>query len=304
VRRKPLGRDFGLSLRMLIVGAILFVLYAVLLSLAVAFAWSDRGDLRAWLVPLLVIGGIYSHYLTADRLALRAVYASSTRRETEPELHALIDKLSALADIRPPRIAVSPLDAPNAFAAGTTAARATIAVTEGLRARLEPEELEAVLAHELSHVVHRDALVVTAASLFPTVGAYLGRWRFGAFDYRSRKRDGREWIFWPVIMLVAVVLFIFGKLLTFAISRYREYAADRGAVLLTGAPEQLMSALQKVSGEMALIPRRDLRALCGLNALFIIPAAVSRWEVAMDHPPLRKRLARLEEMARGLGQAR
>jgi heat shock protein HtpX len=301
VRRKPLGRDFGLSLRMLVVGVILLVLYAVLLALAFVFAWSDRGDLRAWLVPLAVIGGIYAHYRAADRLALRAVHASLVGREREPELHAVVDKLSALADVPPPRIAVSPLDAPNAFAAGTTPARATIAVTEGLRARLGPEELEAVLAHELCHVVHQDAFVVTAASLFPTVGAYLGRWRFGAFDYRERKRDRREWIFWPLIMLTAVTLFVFGKLLTFAISRYREYAADRGAVLLTGAPEQLMSALQKVSGEMALIPRRDLRALSGLNALFIIPAAVSRWEVAMDHPPLRKRLARLEEMAREMG---
>jgi heat shock protein HtpX len=249
-----------------------------------------------------VILGVYAHYQGADRLALRAIHAREVGPGDEPDLYAAVEKLSALADIPTPRVAVSALDVPNAFAAGTSPRRATLVVTDGLRTRLETEELEAVLGHELSHVVHRDAFVVTAASLFPTIGAYLGRWRFGTADFRERKRDAREWILWPFIMALAVVLFVFGKLLTFAISRYREYAADRGAVLLTGAPEQLMSALQKVSGEMALIPKRDLRTLAGLNALFIIPAAASRWEVAMDHPPLRKRLARLEEMVRELGK--
>jgi heat shock protein HtpX len=302
MRRRPLARDLGLSIRMLIVGAILFALYAALLILAFLFAWSDRSDLRAWLVPLVVILGVYAHYRGADRIALGAIHAREVEPEEEPELHSVIEKLSALADIPKPRVAVSPIDVPNAFAAGTSPPRATIAVTDGLRSRLEAGELEAVLGHELSHIAHRDAFVVTAASLFPTVGAYLGRWRFGTSDFRQRKRDAREWIFWPLIMAVAIVLFVFGKLLTFAISRYREYAADRGSVLLTGAPEQLMSALQKISGDMALIPKRDLRTLAGLNALFIIPAAAARWEVAMDHPPLRKRLARLEEMARDLGK--
>ena len=303
MRRKALGRDFGLSVRMLVVGAILASLYAVLLFLAFALAWSDRSDLRAWLVPLFVIVVLWVHYRSADSLALAAIHASEVGPEEEPELYSIVQKLSALADIPAPRLALSPVDAPNAFAAGTSPQRARIVVTDGLRARLDPGELEAVLGHELSHIVHRDVFVVTAASLFPTAGAYLGRWRFGTSDYRGRKRDAREWIFWPVIMVLAIVLFVFGKLLTFAISRYREYAADRGSALLTGAPEQLMGALQKVTGEMALIPRRDLRAMAGLNALFIIPAAVSRWEVAMDHPPLRKRLARLEEMARELGKA-
>jgi heat shock protein HtpX len=287
---------------MLIVTTVLVLLYAALLTVAFGVVWVDRSDVRAWLVPPFVILCLYLHYSGAGRLALAAVHASEVRPDDEPELYGAVEKLSALADIPTPRVAVSPLDAPNAFAAGTSPKRATIVVTTGLRDRLEPQELEAVLGHELSHIVHRDVFVVTAASLFPTVGAYLGRWRFGTSDFRRRKRDAREWLLWPVIMTIAVILFVFGKLLTFAISRYREYAADRGSVLLTGAPEQLMSALQKVSGEMALIPNRDLRALAGLNALFIIPAAVSRWEVAMDHPPLGKRLARLEEMARELGR--
>ena len=302
MRRKALGRDFGLSLRMLIVGTILAAIYLVLIVASLAFAWGSA-DWRSWTVPFWVFFGIWIHYTGADRLALRAVRARVVGRDREPELHEMVDRLSASAEIPPPRIAVSPLDAPNAFAAGITPKRATIVVTDGLRRRLSSQELEAVVGHELSHVANRDAFIVTAASLFPTVGAYLGHWRFGGHDFTHEKRDWREYIFWPLIMVAAILLYVFGKLLTFAISRYREYAADRGSVLLTGAPEQLMSALQKITGDIALIPNRDLRAMAGLNALFIIPAAAKRWEVAMDHPPLRKRLARLEEMARELGQA-
>jgi heat shock protein HtpX len=301
MRRRTLGRDFGLSVRMLFVGGILAALYLTLFIalLLIAVHSSDR---RAWLFPLCAVLLIWLHYSGADRLALRAIHARQVGPDEEPELHSVVEKLSALADIPKPAIAVSPIDAPNAFAAGTRPSRATVAVTNGLRARLSPLELEAVLGHELSHVAHRDAFIVTAASLFPTAGAYLGHWRFGTHDFRHEKRDWREYLFWPLIMALAIVLYVFGRLLTFAISRYREYAADRGSVLLTGAPEQLMSALHKISGDMALVPNRDLRAMSGLNALFIIPAAATRWEVAMDHPPLRKRLARLEEMARELGK--
>jgi heat shock protein HtpX len=301
MRRSALGRDFGLSVRMLFVGGILAALYLALFIalLLIAVHSSDR---RAWFLPLCAVLLIWLHYSGADRLALRAIQARQVGPDEEPELHSVVEKLSALADIPKPAIAVSPIDAPNAFATGMSPRRATIAVTDGLRARLSPLELEAVLGHELSHVAHREAFIVTAASLFPTVGAYLGHWRFGTHDFRHRKRDWREYLFWPLIMGLALELYIFGRLLTFAISRYREYAADRGSVLLTGAPEQLMSALQKISGEMALISNRDLRAMSGLNALFIIPAATRRWEVAMDHPPLAKRLARLEEMARELGK--
>jgi heat shock protein HtpX len=301
VKRNALGRDFGLSVRMLIVGAILFAAYLVLIVLSLSFA-VQSDDRRAWFVPLFVFMGIWAHYQSADRIALRAIRARRVGPDEEPELHGIVERLSELADIPKPAIAVSPLDVPNAFAAGTSPTRATVLVTDGLRARLTQPELEAVLGHELSHVAHRDAFVVTAASLFPTAGAYLGHWRFGTHDFRHQRRDWREYLVWPLIMALAIVLYVFGRLLTFAISRYREYAADRGSVLLTGAPEQLMSALQKVSGDMALIPNRDLRAMSGLNALFIIPAAARRWEVAMDHPPLHKRLAALAEMARDLGR--
>lgn len=302
MRRKAVGRDLGLSVRMLIVAGILAAIYLSLFvgALAVAVASEDK---RTWFFPLVVVLGIWAHYQGADRLALRAMHAQWVDRQQEPDLHEQVERLSALAEIPKPAVAVSPLDAPNAFAAGTRPSRATVVVTDGLRARLTPQELEAVLGHELSHIANRDAFIVTGASLFPTLGAYLGHWRFGGRDFTHEKRDRREYLFWPLIMATAILLYVFGRLLTFTISRYREYAADRGSVLLTGAPEQLMSALQKITGDMSLIPNRDLRAMSGLNALFIIPAAASRWEVAMDHPPLRKRLARLEEMARELGKA-
>jgi heat shock protein HtpX len=302
MRRIEVGRDVGLSVRMLIVAGILAGIYLSLFAVTVTLAIASE-DRRMWLLPLLVVLGVWAHYESADKLALRALRAYRVDREQEPALHEQVERLSALAEIPMPAIAVSPLNAPNAFAAGTRPSRATVVVTNGLRARLTPEELESVLGHELSHIANRDAFIVTAASLFPTVGAYLGHWRFGGHDFTHEKRDFREYILWPFIMAMAILLYVFGRLLTFTISRHREYAADRGSVLLTGAPEQLMSALQKITGDMASIPNRDLRAMSGLNALFIIPAAASRWEVAMDHPPLRKRLARLEEMARELGKA-
>ena len=245
-----MGRDLGLSARMLIVATILAAIYLSLFTGALALAITND-DKRFWFFPFLVVMGTWAHYQGADKLALRAMGAREVDREQEPDLHAQVERLSALAEIPKPAIAVSPVDAPNAFAAGTRPSRAAVVVTEGLRARLSPEELDAVLGHELSHIANRDAFVVTAASLFPTLGAYLGHWRFGGRDFSHEKRDLRQYLVWPLIMAAAVLLYVFGRLLTFTISRYREYAADRGSVLLTGAPEQLMSALQKITVAMA-----------------------------------------------------
>lgn len=303
MKRKDLGRDFGLSVRMLLVGGVIAVLYGALAAIAVWVVSSSPGDLLSWAVAVLIFGGILAHFVSAEGLVLGAARARLVDRDEAPELHAIVERLCGLADLPKPRLAVSDSDIPNAFAAGITTARSTVAVTEGLWRRLEPPELEAVIAHELSHLANRDAIVVTSASLFPTIGAWLGRWRFGAQDFRTRKRDRREYVIWPFLMLFAVILYGFGALLTFAISRYREYAADRGSALITGTPEALMSALQKISGAMASIPKRDLRALSGLNAFFIIPAAKPRrFELSMDHPPLKKRLRKLSEIARELGR--
>ncbi len=304
MRRKDLGRDFGLSVRMLLVGGVIAVLYAALALIAVWVVSTSPGDLLSWAIALLIFGGILAHFANAEGLVLGAARARLVDRAEAPELHATVERLCGLTDLPKPRLAVSESDVPNAFAAGMTTRRSTVAVTQGLWSRLEPPELEAVLAHELAHIANRDAIVVTSASLFPTIGAWLGRWRFGAQDFRTRERDWREYLIWPFLMVLALVLYGFGALLTFAISRYREYAADRGSALITGRPEALMSALQKISGDMASIPKRDLRALSGLNAFFIIPAVKPRrFELSMDHPPLTKRLRKLAEIARELGQA-
>jgi heat shock protein HtpX len=305
VQRKAYGRDLGLTLRMAFVGLVLATLYAGVLLLAVLVVLVDPGEWESWAIAAIMLGAVGGHLAAADRLVLRAVRARLVSPDEEPDLHAAIERLCALADLPKPRVAVSDLTVPNAFATGITPSRGVIVVTRGLRARLDRGQLEAVLAHELSHIANRDAVLVTAASLFPTVGAWLGRWRFGGRDFRDRKRDRREYVLWPFMIVLGAVLYGFGALLTFTISRYREYAADRGAALITGAPEQLMSALQTISSDMALIPTRDLRALAGLNAFFIIPTTSRRrrLELLMTHPPVEKRLAELGEIARELGKA-
>jgi heat shock protein HtpX len=286
------------------VSAVLLALYGGLALVTITWVVHDVDeDLRVLGVPVLLAFGIFAHYASADRLALRAVRARTVEPAEAPELHGMVERLAGMADLPTPRLAVSDLDVPNAFAAGIRQSRATVVVTRGLLERLETGEVEAVLGHEVAHIANRDVFVVTAASLFPTVGAWLGRWRFGGEDFTRRKRDWREYLLWPFLMILALILYGFGTVLTFAISRYREFAADLGSALATGRPENLMSALQKLASETALIPRRDLRALGGLNAFFIVSVKQRRFILNMDHPPLEKRLARLAEIARELGKA-
>jgi heat shock protein HtpX len=302
MKRRQTVRDLGLTVRMAVVGIVLVALYAGILAGAVAITLSDLEDPRGWFVAPFVAFLLFAFLTSGDSFVLRAVRARVVDRDEAPQLHELLERLAAQADLPAPKLALVDREAPNSFAVGVRRSRFTIGVTRGLLDRLEPAELEAVLAHELSHLENRDAVIVTAASLFPTAGAFLGRWRFGGRDYRERKRDFREYLFWPFEMLLAVTLYAFGSLLTFAISRYREYIADRGSAMLTGAPEQLMSALQKLSSETTRIPERDLRALSGLNALFIVPVRRRVLELTMDHPPLEKRLARLGAIAREMGK--
>ena len=301
-RRRP-KREFGLTLRMAVVTTVIVTLYLALLGLAIAVPVEDPHDLRSWLVPPFVALLIWFFISGAGQIALRAAGARSVACREAPELHALLDRLCGLADVPRPDLAVARLPAANAFAVGVRRGRSTIAVSDSLLERLEPEEVESVIAHELGHVAHRDASVVTAASLFPVLGAYLGRWRFAGRDYSKRKRDWREYLFWPVEMVLAVTLYLLGSLLTFAISRYREFDADRFSAVVTGAPQHLMSALQKLDGAADAIPTRDLRVSSGLNALFIVSVKRRRWELMMDHPPLAKRLAELGKISRELGKA-
>jgi heat shock protein HtpX len=217
----------------------------------------------------------------------------------------MIERLCALADLPKPRVAIIDTDVPNAFATGRSPKHAAVAVTRGLWQRLEPKEVEGVLAHELSHVANRDVLIMTLASFFAMLAGVLTRvGLYGGMFGGGRGRDNNQVPVWLIVLVVSVVTYFLSQILILAISRYREFAADRGSALITGAPENLMSALQKISSEMFRIPQRDLREVESMNALFIIPASVkgSFEGLFLTHPPLEKRLAALAEIAREMGR--
>jgi heat shock protein HtpX len=260
--------------------------------------------LQLSLVPvLLIMGGLaFFQYYTSDKLALRASRAKVVSREEAPELHDMVERLCAMSDLPKPRVAIIPSDVPNAFATGRSPKHSAVAVTEGLWNRLEPREIEGVLAHELSHIGNRDVAVMTIASFFSMIAAFLTQWGFflGGGD---RNREGGLPIA-LIVVLVSVITYFISTILILMISRYREFAADRGAALITGAPEQLMSALQKIASDMTRIPQRDLRQVEGMNAFFIIPTNVKKSVsgLFLTHPPLEKRLARLAEIAQEMGR--
>jgi heat shock protein HtpX len=195
-------------------------------------------------------------------------------------------------------------DVPNAFATGRSPKHAAVAVTTGLWRRLEPQEIEGVLAHELSHIANRDVLIMTVASFFAMLAALLTRFGMYAGMFGGGRRDNNGPPVWLIVLLVSVVTYFLSQILILAISRYREYAADRGSALITGAPEHLMSALQKIASDMFRIPQRDLREVEGMNAFFIIPTNVKKatGELFLTHPPLEKRLAALSQIAREMGR--
>lgn len=304
MKRKTYGRDFGLSLRMLLTGGLLGLLY-------VAFGAVLLSVLNVGIAPMLIIvlGLAALQYWTSDKLALAASGAKIVSPEEAPDLHAMVERLCAMADLPKPRLAVIDTDVPNAFATGRNPKHAAVAVTRGLWQRLEPREIEGVLAHELSHVANRDVLIMTIASFFAMLAAMLtriGLWSgmWGGWGGSSRNNNNNQVPVWLIVMLVSMVTYAISFILIRTISRYREYAADRGSALITGAPEYLMSALQKISSDMLRIPQRDLREVAGMNAFFIIP---TNWrqqagELFMDHPPLEKRLAALEKIAREMGR--
>src|SRR5579883_2684191 len=305
MKRRAYGRDAGLTLRMLLTGGLLGALYVV-------FAVVLFSVLNVGLAPMLVIVLLLAlvQYYTSDKLALAAAGARVVTPEEAPALHAMVERLCAMADLPKPKVAVMDTPVPNAFATGRSPKHAAVCVTTGLWERLEPKEVEGVLAHELSHVANRDVLVMTLASFFAMLaamltrfGLYAGMWGGGGFGGGRRDNNNGPPI-WLIVFAVSMVVYLISFILIRTISRYREYAADRGSALITGAPEYLMSALQKISSQMTLIPNRDLRQVEGMNAFFIIPAKVrsATAEIFMDHPPLEKRLAALARIAREMGR--
>jgi heat shock protein HtpX len=300
MKRKAYGRDAGLTLRILFTSGLLGLLYVV-------FAVVLFSVLNVGFVPLLliVVGIALFQYYTSDKLALAAAGAKVVSRDEAPALHDMIERLCAMADLPKPRVAIMDTPVPNAFATGRSPKHAAVCVTTGLWERLEPKEVEGVLAHELSHIANRDVLIMTVASFFAMLAALLTRLGLygGMFGGGGRDRDNGPPV-WLIILAVSILTYLLSYILIRTISRYREYAADRGSALITGAPEYLMSALQKISSQMTLIPNRDLRAVEGMNAFFIIPAKAksAAGELFASHPPIEKRLAALAQIAREMGR--
>ncbi|MGA7670305.1 MAG: zinc metalloprotease HtpX [Nitrolancea sp.] len=288
------GRDTGLSVRMFVVMFLLAVLYLAFIAVLVSAGVNAVGVL---FIAAIMIG---VQYFMSDKIALWSMGARIVSPAEAPELHGMIERLASIANLPKPRVAIADSDVPNAFATGRNPKNAVVAVTRGLMNRLEPAEIEAVLAHEMSHVRNRDVMVMTLASFFAVVAQLMMRWFFWGSMMGGGRRDRRDGGSIAMIYLASILVWIISFFLIRALSRYREYAADRGAAIITGSPSNLMSALVKISGVMQRIPQKDLREVQSMNAFFIIPAAVGSGmsELLSTHPSLENRLERLRALSR------
>ena len=286
--RRMVGTLFGLGL-----------LYVVLAGVFIALGFS------AWFVLLIAGGGLLAQWWFSDTMALAAMRARVVTPEEAPQLHAMVDRLCAMADMPKPRVAVADTDVPNAFATGRSPSRAVVCVTTGILKRLDAAELEGVLSHELSHVAHRDVTVMTVASFAGVVAGLLTRMWLWSGMARGRDRDQNAALMALAVFVVSILVYVVSFLLTRALSRYRELSADRTGALLTGRPSALASALTKISGDIAGIPDRDLRSMEAVSAFAFAPAVTSKASLSslfMTHPPLEKRLEELAQISAQLGQ--
>src|SRR3712207_1582746 len=286
-RPTSFGRDTGLQVRMTVTMFLLGLLYV---GLVVALLGSGVNGVT---VAVIAGGLALLNVFASDKLALAAMGARVVSPQEAPQLHAMIERLCVQADLPKPRIAVARTSMPNAFALGRSPKSATVCATTGIMELLSPAELEGVMAHELTHVQNRDVLVMTLASFFATIAAYIVQ--FGFF-FGGGSADDDENPSVMVLFLVSLAVYVIPFFLMQALSRYREFAADRGAALITGRPSALASALQKISGGMARIPQRDLRASGELQAFYIFPAGRSLAGLFSTHPPMEKRIAALQRL--------
>jgi heat shock protein HtpX len=296
---KSFGRDRGLQFRMLVTLFLLGLVYAVLVG--VLFA----AGVGAVTIAVIAGGLFLLQFFTSDKIALLSMGAHEVTPAEAPQLHAIIDRLCVQANLPKPRVAIAQTPMPNAFAVGRSPKSATVCVTTGLMDKLSAPELEAVLAHELTHVQNRDVMVMTIASFFASIAAFIvqmGFWFGGAFGGDDNNEGGVGFI---VVILVSAVVYMISFVLLQALSRYREFAADRGSALITGRPSALVSALYKISDTMQQIPQRDLRAANGeLAAFYIFPpkAKATVANLFSTHPSLEARvkaLTRLEAQLQG-----
>jgi len=279
-------RDAGLAGRMFLT---MFLLAVIYLAFVAILSYFLPGYTWLWMaIAALFIG---AQYFFSDRLALLAFGAKIVDYNEAPKLHGTIDRLCQYADLPKPKVALAPTKMPNAFATGRNQASSVVCVTQGLLETLDDKEVEGVLAHELSHIKNRDVLVMTIASFIPLVAFFVMR----SLWWTGGRRDNGAIV---IIFFASLAVYIISILLVRALSRYREYAADRGSAIITGRPEHLISALLDISGTMQRIPTRDLRAAEGMNQFFIIPALSGEGIVNAfaTHPPIDKRISRLEAM--------
>ncbi|PZR68311.1 MAG: zinc metalloprotease HtpX [Solirubrobacterales bacterium] len=286
-RPTSFGRDRGLQLRMTLT---IFLLGAIYVAFVAALLVAGVGGITVALIAVALFG---VQFFTSDKLALAAMGAHEVSPGEAPELHATVERLCIQADLPKPRVAVAQTSMPNAFAIGRSPRTATVCATTGILALLSPAELEGVIGHELTHVQNRDVMVMTIASFFATIAAFIVQ--FGFF-FGGGEDDENGGIL-PVI-LVSLVVYAVSFVLINALSRYREFAADRGSALLTGRPSALSSALLKISGTMGRIPTQDLRAAEGLKAFYIFPpqTKASLMNLFSTHPPIERRIAALERL--------
>jgi heat shock protein HtpX len=294
------GRDRGLQVRMATVMLLLGLVYVVFVGALFA------AGVNAAVIVVIAGGLALLQLFASDKMALAAMGAREVSPQEAPEFHAMIDRLCVQADLPKPKVAIADTRMPNAFALGRSPKNATVCATTGIMEMLSPAELEGVMAHELTHVANRDVMVMTLASFFATIAAYIAQ--FGAFfggggSYGSDDDDNLSFI---AVFFISIAVYVVSFLLMQALSRYREYAADRGAAIITGRPSALASALMKISSGMHRIPQKDLRATSQLSAFYIFPPGVGSaiGGLFATHPPMEKRIAALQRLEGQLQAAR
>ncbi len=283
---------------MIVTMFLLGLLYVAFMAVLIAVG------VRAVVVLVIAAGFLLVQYFLSDKIALFAMHGREVSPQEAPELHGIIDRLSAMADMPKPRVAIADSDMPNAFATGRDRKHSVVCVTTGILRRLDPQELEGVLAHEMSHVAHRDVAVMTIASFLGIVAGLMTRFALYSGLAGGGRRDNNGPPIGVIILLVSGIVYGISFLLTRALSRYRELAADRAGALLTQRPSALASALTKVSGEIARIPTRDLREARPFNAFFFAPALSGQSIASLfaTHPPLERRLEQLTRISAELGR--
>jgi heat shock protein HtpX len=291
---------------MFITGLLMVLLYGLVIGILFAVG------LNLGVILVLAAVFLFCQYWFSDKIALFGMHGHVVTPEQEPELHGIIDRLCALADMPKPRVAIADVDMPNAFATGRNPSNAVVCATRGIMRRLDEPELEAVLAHELSHVAHRDVAIMTIASFLGMVAGLITRFTiyaglFGGFGGGGNNRDSgsQAALIELAVIVVSALIYAISFLLTMALSRYRELAADRSGAILIGRPSLLASALVKVTGEMSRIPTRDLRSAEHFNAFYFTPALAQGTSLSTlfsTHPPLQKRLDQLAKLEAEMNQ--